>query len=105
MARARKSSTQIVTANRLTDGAVIFLSEDGTWTTIMSEATVAAGPAVAETLLATGERDAAAARVVGPYLVAVDVAEGVVVPTALRERIRASGLTFRAIAADAVAYF
>jgi hypothetical protein len=104
MARARKSSTQIVTANRLTDGAVIFLSQDGTWTTILSEATIAGEPTAAEALLAIGERDAAAARVVGPYLVAVDVAEGLAVPTALRERIRAGGLTFRAIAADAVAY-
>jgi hypothetical protein len=104
MARARKTSTQIVTANRLTDGAVIFLAEDGTWTTVLSDAAVAGEPSVAQALLAAGERDAAAARVVGPYLVAVDVADGVAVPTALRERIRAGGLTFRAIAADAVAY-
>jgi hypothetical protein len=104
MARARKTSTQIVSANRLTDGAVIFLGQDGAWTTILSEAAIATEPAAAADLLAVGERDAAAARVVGPYLVAVDVIDGVAVPTALRERIRANGLTFRAIAADAVAY-
>ena len=40
-----------------------------------------------------------------PYLVAVvEEDDGTIEPLSLRERIRASGLTFDAIAADAVRY-
>ena len=42
---------------------------------------------------------------VDPYLVAVaEDDDGVLEPLSLREKIRASGLTFDAIAADAVRY-
>ena len=42
---------------------------------------------------------------VDPYLVAVSEAEdGTLEPLSLREKIRANGLTFDAIAADAVRY-
>jgi hypothetical protein len=43
--------------------------------------------------------------IIEPYLVAVSEDEdGALEPLSLRERIRASGLTFDAIAADAVRY-
>ena len=84
-------SAQILTANRLIDGAVVFLAADGSWNTHLTGVHVAADKESAAALEAIGARDAAAQIVVAPYL--IDVAEegGRYVPTRYRERIRAFG--------------
>lgn len=81
---------QMVTANRLADGAVVFLGPDGRWAERID-----AGQAVpeneAETLLRIGEA-ATRTEVVGPYLIDVEVgADGGVTALRYRERIRAEG--------------
>ncbi len=48
-------SQQVVTANRLRDGAVVYLAEDGTWTERIDEARIAEDAEFAQELLATGE--------------------------------------------------
>jgi hypothetical protein len=88
-----KAALQSVTANRLHDGAVVFRSETGSWSTRLSDAAVAADPTVAAQLLAGAERDAANAVVVGPYLFAVTRKDGALQAATLRERIRAAGPT------------
>lgn len=103
MARKIAPDNHVLTANRLRDGAVVFLDRHGRWNERIADAAVAADSHARTALLARGEADARAALVVGPYL--VGVSGGVAPePVELRERIRASGLTFRAIAADAVAW-
>lgn len=93
MARIPKSS-QIITANRLDDGRVVFFSAGATrWATDVQKAAVYAEPAAAEEALKDAERDVAARRVVEPYRVGVSVEDGVVTPSLLRERIRAEGPT------------
>lgn len=77
-----------VTANRLTDGAVVFLRADGQWTTAYAEAEIAHAVPRGEALLALADASARRQEVVGHYIFAVDE-EGV--PRALRERIRADG--------------
>jgi hypothetical protein len=82
---------QILTANRLADGAVVYLTAAGTWTTEIRQSVVAREEKAASALLARGQRDAESAVVVGPYLIAaLEGAEG---PRAasLREQIRAAG--------------
>ena len=82
---------QILTANRLADGAVVYLTVAGTWTTEIRQSVVAREEKAASALLARGQRDAEAAIVVGPYLIAaIEDAAG---PHAqsLREQIRAAG--------------
>jgi hypothetical protein len=81
---------QMVTANRLADGAVVFFAADGSWVERL-----AAGQAVAEgeaaALLKRAEADART-EVVAPYL--IDVArstDGRFVALRYRERIRAEG--------------
>lgn len=103
MAKAAKSTLQIATANRLRDGAVVFLAADGTWTISLAEAQVSRTASEAERLVAICDRDAATV-IVGPALIAVTDHDGVVEPVDLRERIRANGLTIETIAADAVRY-
>jgi hypothetical protein len=87
---------QAVTANRLADGAVVFRCGDGQWALRVEEAAVAADGTV---LLGAAERDAAAALVVGPYLIEVETAGGQPAPTGYREQIRAYGPS-RAFHAD-----
>lgn len=85
------STLQILTANRLADGAVVYLTAAGTWSTELRRGVVAREERAASALLARGQKDAESAVVVGPYLIAVtEEAEG---PRAvsLRERIRAAG--------------
>jgi len=91
--------SQAVTANRLRDGAVVFRRADGSWSLRVEEAATADGESDAQLLLASAERDAAAALVVAPYLIEIERADGHVVPAVYRERIRAFGPS-RAFHAD-----
>lgn len=103
MAKNLSGDLQVASANRLVDGIVVWLDDAGQWTDRLERAAVAREPRASEILL---ERAGAEAfGVIEPYLVAVSEDEdGTLEPLSLRERIRASGLTFDAIAADAVRY-
>lgn len=90
---------QILTANRLDDGRVVFLAEDGSWSPRLSEARVARDEAAEADLEAVGlaaERDC---RVVGCYLVPVAERDGHIEATSARERIRAQGPSVQTSAA------
>lgn len=84
---------QILTANRLGDGRVVFLTVAGTWSTGLAGADIAADDAGFARLEAKGKDDEAARLVVGPYLIEVAEIDGIVEPLRLRERIRAGGPT------------
>ncbi len=84
-------SAQVLTANRLVDGAVVFLAGDGSWGTLLSGVRIAADTDTAAALEAIAGRDVVARIVVGPYLIEVAAQDGKVVPTRYRERIRAFG--------------
>ena len=103
MAKNLSGDLQIASANRLSDGVVVFLDDAGWWTPRLERAALARDKRAAEILLQRAQSEAFS--VVDPYLVAVSEAEdGTLEPLSLREKIRASGLTFDAIAADAVRY-
>lgn len=82
---------KVVTANRLRDGAVVFLTESGDWSLAIDDGAVAQDDARAAALLAIGAAAAAAQVVVAPYLVEVTADDGDIVPLTYRERIRAFG--------------
>lgn len=84
-------NARILTANRLRDGAVVFLAADGTWRTGLDDVRLARDAGAAAALEAIGARDAAARIVVAPYLIDVVETDGRVVPSRCRERIRAFG--------------
>src|SRR5215469_4893153 len=92
MAKALKApAEQVMTANRLRDGAVVYLAADGRWSTAIADGDVARDAAAAERLTAAGHQAAADQVVVGPYLIAVAVKDHGVEPLGTRERIRALG--------------
>ena len=88
-----KAALQAVTANRLRDGAVVFRTEAGEWSTLLIESQTASNETAAAQLLAAAEVDAKNAIVVGPYLFAVTDKSGELQAVTLRERIRAAGPT------------
>ncbi len=92
MAKVLKApDAQVMTANRLRDGAVVYLAADGSWSTNISDGAVARDAVAAERLTAAGNQAAADQVVVGPYLIAVAVKDDGVEPVGTRERIRALG--------------
>ena len=103
MAKNLSGDLSVASANRLVDGVVVYLDDGGQWATDFDRAAVARDGSSAEILLERAKAEGFG--VVEPFLVAVAEDErGVIEPVSLREKIRASGLTFDAIAADAVRY-
>ena len=103
MAKNLSGDLQVASANRLSDGAVVFLDDLGQWTKRLDRAALARDKRAADILLERARAEAAS--VVDPFLVAVTEGDdGVLEPLSLREKIRVSGLTFDAIAAEAVRY-
>lgn len=82
-------TAQVLTANRLSDGEVVFLGA-GRWVEHISAADVFIGDAGAPAL---AEAEAQPTVVVAPYLIDVTPTDGVPVPVAYRERLRAIGPT------------
>jgi hypothetical protein len=82
-----------VTANRLTDGAVVWRTKDGGWSVDLADAAVVTTAEAAMALLSGAlQRDIDA---VGAYVAPVELgADGSVLPGNLRERIRVDGPTF-----------
>ena len=103
MAKNLSGELQVASANRLSDGVGVFLDDAGQWTPRLDQAALARDGRGAEILLERARVEGAS--VVDPFLVAVsEDDDGTVTPLSLREKIRASGLTFDAIAAEAVRY-
>ncbi|MDO5620502.1 MAG: DUF2849 domain-containing protein [Paracoccus sp. (in: a-proteobacteria)] len=85
MARA---TTQIVTANDLRNGEVVYLTADNRWSALMRDAELLDAEAAPVRLSwAEAQEDA----VVGPYLTSVAVADGHAAPDHFRETFRATG--------------
>lgn len=81
----------IVTANRLSDGAVVYRPAAGGWTTDLQAAAVVTSMQAAKDLLAVANADDVA---VGAYVAPVEIDNGRIEPGNLRERIRLAGPTF-----------
>jgi hypothetical protein len=86
-------TSQIVTANELVNGTVVYRTPEGRWTTHIGAAQGVVGEPDAKALLALAEADVARQLVVGPYLVEVEGTPGHWQHKSWRERIRAEGPT------------
>lgn len=85
-------TTQVVSANRLDNGRVVYLAPSGQWISALSEAEVARDSETAESLLGRAESAIIEQVIIGPYLIDVTAA-GAIQPRRLREQIRATGPT------------
>ena len=86
---------QVLTANRLRDGAVVFYSRSGQWSLNIDDAALAAEPQAAKALEGRGRDAESATLVTGAYLFAAERDDGRVRALHIRERIRALGPTVR----------
>jgi hypothetical protein len=84
---------EVITANRLTDGIVVYLAADGSWVEDLALAHVAATGDEVRALESEAAKAVAERRVVGTYPMAVAVKDGVPVAISVRERIRAAHRT------------
>jgi hypothetical protein len=85
----------MVTANRLSDGLVVFLTAQGGWSEDFHSGAVLSDEAAKAGALETSAKSAAADAVVDPYWIDLERRGGHFVPKALREAIRATGPTTR----------
>ena len=83
----------VVTANRLTDGIVVYLASEGGWTEEIGRARLAETEDEIKALEAEAAKDVAARKVVAVYPMDVAVRDGTVDPLSVRERIRAAHRT------------
>lgn len=90
--KLRINGPVVITANRLTDGAVVHRTADGGWTEMLEAAEVLTTAEAALAALRSAEADGL--RAVGPYVAPV-IAEGdAPKPANLREAIRRNGPSF-----------
>lgn len=82
----------VVTANRTTDGVVIYRTATNGWSTDLADAAIVREADPARALLAAAAADDIGA--VGAYIAPVEIgADGAVAPGNLREKIRRNGVT------------
>ena len=86
-------TTQVVSANRLDNGRVVYLAPSGQWISALSEAEVARDADSAESLLGRAEGAVIKQLIIGPYLIDVTAAGAAPQARRLREQIRAAGPT------------
>jgi hypothetical protein len=87
--------SDIITANRLTDGIVLFQDSTGGWVEDFAHAAIYPDAEATKAALARAKEDEARDLIVEPYAVVVALRNGHYAPKALRELIRATGPTIR----------
>lgn len=86
----------VMTANRLRDGEVVFLTRSGEWNEKIDEAVLALEPQAVSELEVRAARDAESTLITGQYLFDAERIDGRIKPSHIRERIRTLGPTVRA---------
>ena len=84
---------QVVTANRIGDGTVVYLTRVGGWSERITDGEVSRSDEERDTLMAVAQATAEIPAVVEPYVIDVVEEAGVVRPVRYREAIRAQGPT------------
>ncbi|MBU2583207.1 MAG: DUF2849 domain-containing protein [Alphaproteobacteria bacterium] len=80
----------VLTANRLEDGVVVYLGNSGEWVHDLIAATVAENEASLAILEKIAGKSVAGRHVVGVYAIDVDLSNGKPSPKSVREKIRAA---------------
>jgi hypothetical protein len=83
----------VITANRLTDGVVVYLAPDGEWSEQIANARVADTDEETKALEAEAENAMRERRIVAAYPMPIALRDGAIDPLSVRERIRAAHRT------------
>lgn len=84
---------EMISANRLTDGVVVFYDAEGNWVEALAAGALFADAAATKAALAKAQLDEARNMVVDIYAFAVKSGASGVAPVTLRDAIRAGGPT------------
>jgi hypothetical protein len=84
---------QVMTANRLRDGDVVFLTRAGVWSERIDDAVLALEPQAVAALETRAAADVKANLITGQYLFAAERRDGKIRADHIRERIRTLGPT------------
>jgi len=82
---------QVFTANRLIDGVVVYLTEDGHWSPSVFLSSVISNDDGLELMALMAEAGVGQSIILNPYLIEVTRDDGKLRPTSYRERLRAFG--------------
>ncbi|WP_425404034.1 DUF2849 domain-containing protein [Hwanghaeella sp.] len=91
----QKNSIVAITANRLTDGVVIYLTADGGWTEKVEEATVAEDASARQGLEAKAQAGLAGQHITHWEPVEVERRDGILTAVKNKEAIKSRGPTVR----------
>jgi Protein of unknown function (DUF2849) len=83
-------AAQMITAQKLSDGASVYMTEDSAWSDSFAQGALYGDDDAATRALAQAQESVARQIVVGPYLIDVEVDDKGPRPTSTRERIRAT---------------
>ena len=86
---------QVLSANRLGDGLVVYLTASGGWSERIAESEIVTTEVDGERLIDVSAGAVAAQDIVDPYLIDVAEIDGIVEPLRYRELIRARGPSVR----------
>tara|TARA_R110002072_G_scaffold11775_1_gene52559 strand:- start:717 stop:1028 length:312 start_codon:yes stop_codon:yes gene_type:complete len=86
---------QVISANRLSDGIVVYLTADNSWSELISGSVIALDEVTANAMLAEATQAVRDRVIVDPYLIDVAEVDGEVRPVKYREFIRATGPSVR----------
>ena len=84
---------QMLIANRLHDGLVVFRADDGSWVEAIGDGVLIDDDGLAAALLEKSVADERDNLIIDPNLIDVTEHDGVRTPDAIREAIRAAGPT------------
>lgn len=87
--------SQVLTANLVVEGEVVYWREDGSWTLELKEAFVFEAASAEEQGVASADSAVAEQKIMDPYFFAVSLDDGAISPSSVRETIRAKGPTVR----------
>jgi hypothetical protein len=90
--KLRVNGPVVITANRLSDGAVVHRTRSGGWTPLLAAAQILRDAAEVQSALKAAQAEGLEA--VGPYAAPIDASQEDAQPGNLREFIRTSGPTF-----------
>ncbi|MDP7547968.1 MAG: DUF2849 domain-containing protein [Alphaproteobacteria bacterium] len=85
------NAPQAITANRLSDGFVVYLTARNSWSKDIADCLSADDPEAAKSLLARAQGHAEGGQIVGPYLFKIARQDGHPVPLGRREILRTTG--------------
>lgn len=86
---------KVLTANRLIDGEAVWYAAEHGWAETIDGAEIARDVAAEETMAELGKASYLRNEVVDVDLIDIDLVDGRIVPSRLRERVRAAGPTNR----------